>query len=124
MNDNTILRIKVPAHLYESVKSQLTLKEAKTNYGMPESTVVKEKKSSSDKPKKTSAPKAKPVQKKAKDEKESPKDGHKKMGLEEFKALAEMLKNHIAEMDEQENESKENALEENEPEDNKKEGEE
>jgi hypothetical protein len=28
MNDNTILRIKVPAHLYESVKEQLTLKEA------------------------------------------------------------------------------------------------
>jgi hypothetical protein len=29
MNDNTILRIKVPAHLYESVKKQLTLKESK-----------------------------------------------------------------------------------------------
>ena len=29
MNDNTILRIKVPAHLYESVKEQLTLKESK-----------------------------------------------------------------------------------------------
>ena len=29
MNDNTILRIKVPAHLYESVKEQLTLTEAK-----------------------------------------------------------------------------------------------
>jgi hypothetical protein len=29
MNDNTILRIKVPAHLYESVKAQLTLKESK-----------------------------------------------------------------------------------------------
>lgn len=28
MNDNTILRIKVPAHLYESVKAQLTLNEA------------------------------------------------------------------------------------------------
>ena len=28
MNDNTILRIKVPAHLYESVKKQLTLTEA------------------------------------------------------------------------------------------------
>jgi hypothetical protein len=28
MNDNTILRIKVPAHLYESVKKQLTLNEA------------------------------------------------------------------------------------------------
>lgn len=29
MNDNTILRIKVPAHLYESVKAQLSLNEAK-----------------------------------------------------------------------------------------------
>jgi len=29
MNDNTVLRIKVPAHLYESVKEQLTLTEAK-----------------------------------------------------------------------------------------------
>jgi hypothetical protein len=29
MNDNTILRIKVPAHLYESVKEQLTITEAK-----------------------------------------------------------------------------------------------
>lgn len=29
MNDNTILRIKVPAHLYESVKEQLTLNESK-----------------------------------------------------------------------------------------------
>lgn len=29
MDNNTILRIKVPAHLYESVKKQLTLKESK-----------------------------------------------------------------------------------------------
>ena len=29
MNDNTILRIKVPAHLYESVKKELTLNENK-----------------------------------------------------------------------------------------------
>jgi len=29
MNDNTILRIKVPANLYESVKKQLTITEAK-----------------------------------------------------------------------------------------------
>jgi predicted transcriptional regulator len=46
MNDNTILRIKVPAHLYESVKEQLTLKEAKKsghNYGAGME-VVKEKK--------------------------------------------------------------------------------
>lgn len=46
MNDNTILRIKVPAHLYESVKEQLTLNEAKKgkhNYGAGME-VVKEKK--------------------------------------------------------------------------------
>ena len=48
MNDNTILRIKVPAHLYESVKQQLTLTEAskaKKQFGA-EFTVVKEKKMS------------------------------------------------------------------------------
>jgi hypothetical protein len=34
MNDNTILRIKVPANLYESVKKQLSLTEAKKqNFG-------------------------------------------------------------------------------------------
>ena len=27
MNDNTIIRIKVPAHLYESVKAKLMIKE-------------------------------------------------------------------------------------------------
>jgi hypothetical protein len=49
MNDNTVLRIKVPAHLYESVKEQLTLKEAKKGgkaYG--DWTVVKEKKAPKD----------------------------------------------------------------------------
>jgi hypothetical protein len=47
MNDNTILRIKVPAHLYESVKEQLTLTEAKNkpHYGAGME-VVKEKKMS------------------------------------------------------------------------------
>jgi len=46
MNDNTILRIKVPAHLYESVKEQLTINEAKKsghNYGAGME-IVKEKK--------------------------------------------------------------------------------
>jgi malate synthase len=49
MNDNTILRIKVPAHLYESVKKQLTLTEAQKGgkaYG--DWTVVKEKKAPKD----------------------------------------------------------------------------
>lgn len=43
MNDNTRIRIAVPAHLYESVKKQLTLKEAKQNFGAG-FTPVKEKK--------------------------------------------------------------------------------
>ena len=46
MNDNTILRIKVPANLYESVKEQLTINEAvkaKAHYGAGME-VVKEKK--------------------------------------------------------------------------------
>jgi hypothetical protein len=45
MNDNTILRIKVPAHLYESVKAQLTLNEAKkSGKAFSDWKVVKEKK--------------------------------------------------------------------------------
>lgn len=44
MNDNTILRIKVPAHLYESVKKQLTINEAKGSSTPKGWTVVKEKK--------------------------------------------------------------------------------
>ena len=47
MNDKTRIRIAVPAHLYESVKKQLTLKEGKQNFG-GDFTVVKEKKSSSE----------------------------------------------------------------------------
>jgi hypothetical protein len=50
MTDNTILRIKVPAHLYESVKKQLTINEAKkagSNYGAGME-VVKEKKAPKD----------------------------------------------------------------------------
>jgi hypothetical protein len=45
MNDNTILRIKVPAHLYESVKEQLTINEAKkSGKAFGDWKVVKEKK--------------------------------------------------------------------------------
>jgi hypothetical protein len=43
MNDKTRIRIAVPAHLYESVKKQLTLKEGKQNFGSGY-TPVKEKK--------------------------------------------------------------------------------
>jgi hypothetical protein len=116
MNDNTILRIRVPKHLYESVKRELTLKEGKQNLGAG-MTPVKEKKSSSDAPKKTTAPKKAnaPVKVTADNavkadketdkmgasmtEKKTPKDGHKKMGLDELKALAEMLKGQIEEME-------------------------
>lgn len=44
MNNNTILRIKVPAYLYESVKKQLTLKEGKASKAYGDWKVVKEKK--------------------------------------------------------------------------------
>lgn len=114
MNDNTIIRIRVPKHLYESVKRQLTLLEGKHNLGAG-MTPVKEKKSSSDAPKKASAPKKANAPQKAtgamfdketekmgagvSEAKKTPKDGHKKMGLDELKALAEMLKNQISEME-------------------------
>jgi len=42
MNDNTRIRIKVPAHLYEAVKKQLMIKEG-NDFGMPGSTTVKVK---------------------------------------------------------------------------------
>ncbi len=86
MNDNTILRIKVPAHLYESVKEQLTLTEAKKsshNYGSGME-IVKEKKM------------------------KTPKDGMKKIeemnndkkhrSLEELKAVKAKLDKKIEEM--------------------------
>ena len=120
LNDNTILRIKVPAHLYESVKAQLTINEGQ-NFGTKDMKAVKVKDSSSgDKPKKTSAPKKANAPQKAtgamydeetsklgagvSEEKKAHKDDHKKMGLDELKALAEMLKGQIAEMEKQEEE--------------------
>jgi hypothetical protein len=54
MNDNTRIRIAVPAYLYESVRKQLTLKESKQNLGAG-MTAVKEKKN-------PSQPKAKKIQ--------------------------------------------------------------
>jgi hypothetical protein len=116
MNDKTILRIKVPAHLYESVKAQLTLKEGKQNFGTKDMKAVKVKESSSgDKPKKTSAPKKANAPQKAtgamvdketekmgagvSETKKAPKDGYKKIGLDELKALAEILNGHIAKME-------------------------
>jgi hypothetical protein len=105
MNDNTILRIKVPAHLYEAVKAQLTLKEAKQNFGTKDMKPVKAAKAAgaaSDKPK-ASAPKKAATPKNAeapKEEAKVPKDGHKKLGLEELKAIVELLNGQIAQLEE------------------------
>ena len=84
MNDNTVLRIKVPAHLYESVKEQLTLKEAKgkTHYGAGME-VVKEKKMPKDGMKKV----------------EEMKDDKKTRSLDELKAVKEKLEKKINEME-------------------------
>ena len=88
MNDNTVLRIKVPAHLYESVKQQLTLKEAKgkTHYGAGME-VVKEKKM---KTTKDSMHKVEEVKE------EMPA---KKRSLEELMKAKEKLEKKINEMD-------------------------
>jgi hypothetical protein len=87
MNDNTILRIKVPANLYESVKKQLTLNEAKKsghNYGAGME-VVKEKKMQTHKD----------GMKKV----EEMKDSKKPHSLEELKAVKEKLEKKINEME-------------------------
>jgi hypothetical protein len=113
MNDNTILRIKVPAHLYEAVKAQLTIDEGKQNFGTKDMKPVKGQKAASggpsDKPKKTSAPKAKAPKKAeapAAEKKEVPKDGHKKAekkprSIEELKAAYEALGQMISEMEDE-----------------------
>jgi small-conductance mechanosensitive channel len=96
MNDNTILRIKVPAHLYESVKEQLTITEAtkaKKQFGA-EFTVVKEKK--------MSVPKdgMKKVEEAPKEEakmEEAP--AKKERTLDELKAAKAMLDKKIHEME-------------------------
>ncbi len=94
MNDNTILRIKVPAHLYEAVKAQLTLNEAKGKKmfgaGMEEVKGQKASGDSSDKPKarKSDKPKASAATKEK-----------KKPSIEEIKKLHEFLGGIIAEME-------------------------
>lgn len=113
INENTIIRVKVPKHLYESVKAQLTLGEGKSDYGMPGSKTIKEKKTG-DGPKKSSAPKDKkpaaPKSEKAKapeKEAKAPHDGMKKAKapekkertLDELKKIHEMLGERIAEME-------------------------
>jgi len=109
MNDKTILRIKVPAHLYESVKAQLTLDEAKQNFGTKDMKAVKAKDSSSgDKPKKIATPKANaPVRvtpdNAVKADKDVPGMGltekKKERSLDELKAAYEAIGKMIAEME-------------------------
>ena len=97
MNDNTILRIKVPAHLYESVKKQLTLTEAKKGgkaYG--DWTVVKEKKAPKDGMEKV----------------EEMKDGKKDRSLDELKKAKAALDKKIEEMESSKDEVKEGEVSE------------
>jgi hypothetical protein len=108
MNDKTILRIKVPAHLYESVKAQLTLDEAKQNFGTKDMKPVKGQKAAgkSDKPK---APK-KPAAPKA-EKRDVPKDGMEKVekkerSMEELKMAYEAIGKMIAEMEKKAEEAK------------------
>ena len=86
MNDNTVLRIKVPAHLYESVKEQLTLKEAKSVKAFGDWKVVKEKKLPKD------------GMKKVEEEKEM-KDDKKTRSLDELKKAKDALDKKIQEME-------------------------
>lgn len=93
MNDNTILRIKVPAHLYESVKEQLTLNEAKGANSYGGWTVVKEKKM------KTPPDGMKKVEEADKVD-EAP--AKKERTLEELKMAKEALEKKIQEMESKE----------------------
>lgn len=123
INDKTILRIKVPAHLYESVKEQLMLSEAKgkNNYGAG-MTPVTEKKKVTPKSKKHNAPEAQEAgekQKKApkakeegskeeskkapKEEGKIPSDGMtklegRKLSMDELKKLHELIGRKLEEM--------------------------
>jgi hypothetical protein len=100
MNDNTILRIKVPAHLYESVKAQLTLTEAKKGgkaYG--DWTVVKEKKAPKDGMKKVEEEKVETTEKKP-------------HSLEELKKAKAALDKKIEEMESSKDEVKEGGVSE------------
>ena len=93
MNDNTILRIKVPAHLYESVKEQLTLTEAKNkpHYGAGME-VVKEKKM------KTPKDGMKKIEDTPKEEVKEEAPVKKERTLEELVAAKSMLEKKIEEM--------------------------
>lgn len=90
MNDKTRIRIKVPAHLYESVKKQLMIKEGKGNFsGGAYTETVKEKKSESSPKSSPSAPKStssKPASSKLEGETEE------KTLEERMKSLEEMVR--------------------------------
>jgi hypothetical protein len=94
MNDNTRIRIKVPAHLYESVKKQLTLREAKGNFsGGAYTQPVKEKKNVS------SGTKSEGM-------KSMPKEEGKEKTIEErLNTLEEMMKKMVKEKKMVKNES-------------------
>lgn len=88
MNDNTILRIKVPAHLYESVKEQLTLTEAKkSGKAFGDWKVVKEKKLPKD------------GMKKVEETLENNEEMKKDLSLEEMKAHKAEIEKKIEEME-------------------------
>ena len=119
MNDNTRIRIKVPAHLYESVKKQLMIKEG-SDFGMPGSTTVKEPKTSSE-PK--SAGVKTPMAKTA-TAGEEPTEKTLEERIEALEALVKSLKKDIPVKDEEEEESEEEAEEETEEEEKEEEKEE
>jgi hypothetical protein len=119
MNDNTILRIHVPAKLYESVKKQLTLKEAKGDMsGGAYTEVVKEKKPGST-PKATTPKKSNPTttstpasETEVEGKEKTPKTFDVKK-LKEFKAMLEAM---ISKMEEGKEGSKEEEYEDGEEE--------
>jgi len=90
MNDNTRIRIKVPAHLYESVKKQLMIKEGKGNFsGGAYTEAVKEKKSTE------SSKSSSPISKSSSPKSVTPKaegEGEEKTLEERMASLEELMK--------------------------------
>jgi anaerobic C4-dicarboxylate transporter len=82
MNDNTIIRIKVPAHLYESVKAKLMVKEETSKLDKLEEAKAKIEKmileAKDDKTKKAEEKKKKEAEDKKKKEAEAKKVADKK----------------------------------------------
>lgn len=112
MNDKTILRIHVPAHLYESVKAKLTLKEGKGDMsgGAYTETVKEKKASAAPKAKAETAPKADTPDTETKEKKAPKKEAKYDVDkLKEFKSMLEML---IGKMEEDKKGSEEGESEE------------